>query len=327
MGDQVKIRQWNIQGLPKDSFSAENGTMVDYGRRWPLFIDPQGQANKWIRSMEGERGLVTMKLSDPDYMRSLETAVQFGKPVLLENIYDTLDASLEPLLLKQTFKQAGSLCIKLGDSVVEYNKEFKLYITTKLRNPHYTPRAVHQGVADQLHDHAGRPRGPARRGRGEGAPGSRRGEEPAHPAGARARENKKSLKEIEDKILKVLSSSEGNILEDEEAVKVLSASKVLSDEISEKQKIADETEVKIDAARAGYRPVAKHSSILFFCVADMANIGDMYQYSLQWYTELSLRGIDDADRSPKLETRLLNITSGTTYFLYQMVCRSLFEQG
>ena len=52
MGDQVKIRQWNIQGLPKDSFSAENGTMVDYGRRWPLFIDPQGQANKWIRSME-----------------------------------------------------------------------------------------------------------------------------------------------------------------------------------------------------------------------------------------------------------------------------------
>ena len=78
MGDQVKIRQWNIQGLPKDSFSAENGTMVDYGRRWPLFIDPQGQANKWIRSMEGERGLVTIKLSDPDYMRSLETAVQFG---------------------------------------------------------------------------------------------------------------------------------------------------------------------------------------------------------------------------------------------------------
>jgi hypothetical protein len=139
-------------------------------------------------------------------------------------------------------------------------------------------------------------------------------------------QNKKSLKEIEDKILKVLSSSEGNILEDEEAVQVLSASKVLSDEISEKQKIADETEVKIDSARAGYRPVAKHSSILFFCVADMANIGDMYQYSLQWYTELFLRGIDDADRSPKLETRLRNITRHFTYFLYQMVCRSLFEQ-
>ena len=48
-------------------------------------------------------------------------------------------------------------------------------------------------------------------------------------------ENKRQLKEIEDKILEVLSSSEGNILEDERAIQVLSSSKVLSDEIAEKQ--------------------------------------------------------------------------------------------
>ena len=42
-------------------------------------------------------------------------------------------------------------------------------------------------------------------------------------------------KEIEDKILEVLSSSQGNILEDETAIKILSSSKVLSNEISEKQ--------------------------------------------------------------------------------------------
>ena len=45
----------------------------------------------------------------------------------------------------------------------------------------------------------------------------------------------RQLKEIEDKILMVLSSSEGNILEDETAIKVLSSSKVLANEISEKQ--------------------------------------------------------------------------------------------
>lgn len=48
-------------------------------------------------------------------------------------------------------------------------------------------------------------------------------------------ENKRQLKEIEDKILEVLSSSEGNILEDETAIKILSSSKILSNEISEKQ--------------------------------------------------------------------------------------------
>lgn len=40
--------------------------------------------------------------------------------------------------------------------------------------------------------------------------------------------NNKLLKEIEDKILHVLSSSEGNILEDESAIKILSSSKVFN---------------------------------------------------------------------------------------------------
>ena len=89
--------------------------------------------------METERGLLTIKLSDADYMRTLENAVQFGKPVLLENIQESLDASLEPLLLKQTFKQGGAMCIRLGDATVEYSPDFSFYITTKLRNPHYAP--------------------------------------------------------------------------------------------------------------------------------------------------------------------------------------------
>ena len=52
-------------------------------------------------------------------------------------------------------------------------------------------------------------------------------------------ENKKQLKEIEDKILETLSSSEGNILEDETAIQILDSSKVLSNEISKKQKVCE----------------------------------------------------------------------------------------
>jgi len=59
------------------------------------------------------------------------------------------------------------------------------------------------------------------------------------------------LKEIEDKILEVLSASSGNILEDEAAINVLSSSKALANDISEKQLVAEETEKKIDAARLG----------------------------------------------------------------------------
>lgn len=68
-------------------------------------IDPQGQANKWIKNFEKENHLNVIKMSDTDYMRTLENCIQFGNPLLLENVGEELDPSLEPLLLKQTFKQ------------------------------------------------------------------------------------------------------------------------------------------------------------------------------------------------------------------------------
>ena len=68
-------------------------------------IDPEGQANKWTKNMEKDNKLSLIKLTDGDYMRTLENCVSFGNPLILENVGEELDPSLEPLLLKQTFKQ------------------------------------------------------------------------------------------------------------------------------------------------------------------------------------------------------------------------------
>lgn len=113
----------------------------------------------------------------------------------------------------------------------------------------------------------------------------------------------RQLKEIEDKILEVLSSSEGNILEDETAVDVLSRSKLLANDITEKQAVAEETEQKIDETRMGYTPVAVHSSILFFSIADLAHIEPMYQYSLAWFINLFTNSILNSQKSSILEKR------------------------
>ena len=85
-------------------------------------------------------------------------------------------------------------------------------------------------------------------------------------------ENQRLLKEAEDKILFTLSSSEGNILEDEAAIETLDSSKLISDEISKKQKIAEETAKKIEASRQDYKSIAEYSAILFFCLNDLPNI-------------------------------------------------------
>ena len=142
LGEPVKIRAWNIAGLPVDSFSIDNGIIVHNSRRWPLLIDPQGQANKWVKNMERENKLGVIKLSDANYLRSLENAIQFGSPILIENVGEELDPILEPVLQKLTFRQQGVDYIKLGDNVIEYSKDFRLYITTGLRNPHYLPEVA-----------------------------------------------------------------------------------------------------------------------------------------------------------------------------------------
>jgi len=127
LGDAVKIRQWNIEGLPTDDFSVENAITIFAARRWPLMIDPQGQANKWIRTMEKDNGIHVLKPTD-EYMRTLENAINFGQPLLLENVGEEIDPTLEPLLLKQVFKSGGLDMIRLGDSTIQYSEQFRFYM-------------------------------------------------------------------------------------------------------------------------------------------------------------------------------------------------------
>uniref|UniRef100_A0A8C9Z160 Dynein axonemal heavy chain 3 n=1 Tax=Sander lucioperca TaxID=283035 RepID=A0A8C9Z160_SANLU len=324
LGNQVFIRAWQIAGLPVDSFSTDNGIIVFNSRRWPLMIDPQGQANKWVKNMEKGNKLAVIKLSDGNYVRILENCIQFGTPVLLENIGEELDPVLEPVLLKQTFKQQGVEYMKIGENIVEYSKDFLFYMTTGLRNPHYLPEVAvkvcllnfmitPQGLQDQLLGIVAAKEKPEL-------------EEKKNQLILESAANNKQLKEIEDKILKVLSSSEGNILEDETAIKILSSSKILSEEISEKQKIASVTEKEIDDTRMGYRPVAEHSSILFFCISELANIEPMYQYSLTWFINLYLYSIAQSLKSDDVTERINNIVEHFTLSIYNNVCRSLFEK-
>ena len=81
-------------------------------------VDPQVQANKWIKNMEAKNSLKVLNLNMSDMVRRMEIAIQFGEPVLLIDVMEEIDPVLEPVLAKAFIKQGNQTLIKLGDKEV-----------------------------------------------------------------------------------------------------------------------------------------------------------------------------------------------------------------
>ncbi len=324
IGKPTDIRDWNFQGLPSDPFSAENGLIVTRGRRWPLMIDPQGQANNWIRNMERKRDLKIIDLKQTDFLRTLENAIQFGLPVLLQNVLDTIDSSLDPILNKSIIKKGGLLTMKLGEKEIEYNPDFRFYITTKIPNPKYSPEIFaktaivnfavkEKGLEDQLLAILVRRERPEL-------------EEQKSVLVTSMAAAKRKLVELEDEILFLLATAQGSLLDDEKLVNTLQSSKTISEEVTMQLAVSEQTEKRIDIAREGYRPAAQRASILYFVLNDISSVDPMYQFSLDSYIELFEKSISKAKKFEEISERIISLNEYHTYSVYKNTCRGLFEK-
>ncbi|CAH8560243.1 unnamed protein product [Schistosoma turkestanicum] len=324
LGDAYEVRQWNTQGLPRDQVSTDNAILVTRSRRWPLMIDPQEQANRWIRTMESQNNLKIVKLTDANLLRVLENCIRVGFPLLLEDVGETLDPALEPILLKQIVMSGGRLSIRLGDSDVEYDKNFRFYLTSKLANPHYLPEisikvtiinftVTPNGLEDQLlGDVTGIERPEL--------------EEQRSQLIVKINTDKNQLKETENKILKLLFESEGNILDNEDLINTLNESKIKSNEVTKRLTEATLTEQKITQARSKYLPIASRGSVMYFVITTMAEIDPMYQFSLKYFKNLFNTTIQNSPKASTLEERIQILLDSTTKATYNNVARGLFER-
>lgn len=87
------IGDWVVNGLPNDDFSIDNAIILQQSKRWPLMIDPQLQANNWIKKME--KDLKITRLNKQDLTNTISNSMNIGLPVLIENIGETINPELD----------------------------------------------------------------------------------------------------------------------------------------------------------------------------------------------------------------------------------------
>jgi dynein heavy chain len=368
IGDRLVLREWYNQGLPADETSSENSIMVYNSLNWTLLIDPQMQANKWIKAMysqksseetktkkkvveendddddddnidgreEEERarllepGLKIIKFDTEtsQKIKILKASVANGFPLLIEDFGETIDPLYESVLNKRMMlaESVNSKIVKIDGEEVEINPNFKLFITTKIANPHFLP-AVYikvnvinftvtpKGLEEQMLCDVVMIENPKL-------------ESDKNANLENMTKFKKILAQKESEILESLNNPVEALLDTSDFVDQLKDSKQTSDTITKQAIESEQSSEIINQTRERYRPAAVRGSIIYFVVDEISRIDPMYQYSLNFIKKLFTTAIKSTSVEPDEpeEVRLSRLLDSITKAIYTNVSRGLFEQ-
>jgi dynein heavy chain len=231
-------------------------------------------------------------------------ALQNGSVLMLEAIGQDLDSMLDPLLSRQFVKRGSGYTVKLGSEDVDKAPGFKLYLQTKLINPHYKPETAAQctiinfivtesGLEDQFLAHVVRVEKPDL-------------EQTKEELVNRQNSFMIQLAELESALLKNLSDADPNtILTNIALIESLEVTKTTSTEIQRQQEEAVKTEETINTMREVYRRVSAEGAMLYFLLIQLNIVDHMYQYSLESFTTFFFKAIEKTEPFEDEDARVL----------------------
>jgi dynein heavy chain len=315
---------WKTEGLPADRISLENAAIITNCSRYPLMIDPQLQGMSWIQGREGG-GMTKVQLSQRNWVKRVEMAITNGSVLMLENLGDKIDVVLDPLLSRAFVKKGKAQYVKLGAEDVELSPHFRLYLQTKMQNPHYIPEVAAQctiinfivtesGLEDQLLAEVVRIEKPEL-------------EQTRDEIVTQSNQAEITLAKLSEQLLTNLSDADpATILENFELIEGLETTKRTAAEIEEQQRQARITEVTINQNREVYRPVAAEGAMLYFLIIKLHIVDPMYMYSLESFSIFFYKAIAKAVECEDDAERVAALVGTIRMTVFQWIARGLFQR-
>lgn len=283
MSKPAERLKWKQDQLPDDDISIENAIILERFIRYPLIIDPSGQAVLFISNNFKEQKLVRTSFVDSQFFKQCETSMRFGLPLLVMDV-DKIDPILNNVLNKETHKQGPRTLITLGDQDIDLSPDFKLYLCTRDSSVQFTPdicsRVTFVNFTITLSSLASQCMNALLK--SERADIDKKRSDQLKLQG----EFKVRMRDLEDQLLTALSQVEGSILENTKVLTTLELIKKDSAEIAEKMSEAEAIMAEINMTCQLYDPPGQIAASIFFLLQSMGPLDTFYQFSLAFFFDI-----------------------------------------
>jgi dynein heavy chain 2 len=323
MSTESEFLKWKSEGLPSDSLSMQNGLVVEHSVQTPFIIDPNTAATKWLKTHLQKEGtsVDAILMQDIRFVTTLELAVRFGKTIIVQEV-EGVPPILYPLVRKDLQRQGPRWIVQVGDKAIDYNESFRLFLVTRDPAPDIATSA--KAIITEINFTVTR----------SGLEGQLLGmtlnnekpelEKEKSALLAKEDELKIQLADLEKHLLQELAASEGNILENKALIVSLDQTKEQSVEIGDALANSMTIQQDLDLQREVYRPIAATGSILYFLIAQLASVNNMYQFALPYFNLLFTNNLE-LQTAGGDEERIASLQHSLKLSLFATLTRSLFK--
>eukprot|EP00439_Symbiodinium_sp_Y106_P030402 s829_g3.t1 len=275
--------QWKQNALPDDDLCYENAIIMRRFLRYPLIIDPSGQAITFLSNEFKDKKLLKTSFVENSFMKSLETALRFGAPLIVMDV-DKVDPILNNVLNRETHKSGPRVLITLGDQDIDFSPAFEMYMCTRDSTAQFTPDLCSRVTFVNFTVTPSSLQSQCMNAllKSERPDVDRKREDQLKLQG----ECKVKMRELEEHLLHALSNVEGSILEDEKVIATLEKIKKESSEIQEKLGQTDAIMQEINETSALYDTAGEVAANLYFMLQRMGSMHTLYRYSLAFFLEV-----------------------------------------